>query len=230
MRNHMKALALSALLLAAAAHCAGQQWEFGAGGGAGFLSSVPVSSASGSATTGFQSGPSASAFFGQDLYPHLSGELHYAFMQSNLSLASGGTSATFAGNAHALDYELLVHTSRHRSRVQYFAAFGGGMKLFRGTGQEAAYQPLSQFGYFTKTQAIKPMAAVGGGIRFFLSPHVVLRTEFRDYITPFPSQIIAPAPGAKFGSLLHDVVPMVEVSYVWSRNHEESAANMPPEP
>ena len=37
------------------------------------------------------------------------------------------------------------------------------MKLFRGTGAEEAYQPLSQFGYFTKTQAIKPMISVGGG-------------------------------------------------------------------
>jgi len=223
----MKTLVLSALLLAAAGICPAQQWEFGAGAGAGFLNTVPVSGAPGSGTSGFQSGPAVSGFFGQDLYRHLSGELHYSFMQSNLSLSSGGTSASFSGSAHALDYELIVHTSRRASRVQYFAALGGGMKVFRGTGKEQAYQPLSQFGYFTKTQAVRPMVAVGGGIRFVLSPHVILRTEFRDYITPFPTEVIAPAPGAKFGSLLHDIVPMVEVSYVWTHDRRESSATNP---
>ena len=29
----------------------------------------------------------------------------------------------------------------------------------------------------------------------------------------FPKDLIAPAPGAKFGSLLHDFVPMVGISY-----------------
>jgi hypothetical protein len=42
---------------------------------------------------------------------------------------------------------------------------------------------------------------------------VCLRTEFRDYITAFPKEIIAPAPGAKFGSILQDFVPMVGLSY-----------------
>ncbi len=223
----MKALTLSALLLAAAGTCAAQQWEFGAGAGAGFLNHVGVSGAPGSGNGGFQSGPAVTAYFGQNLYSHLSGELHYSFMQSNLNLSGGGASASFAGSAHALDYELIVHTNRRASRVQYFAAFGGGMKIFRGTGKEEAYQPLSQFGYFTKTQAIKPMAAVGGGIRFTLSPHVILRTEFRDYITPFPTEIITPAPGAKFGSLLHDIVPMVEISYVWTHGEESPTANTP---
>jgi hypothetical protein len=46
--------------------------------------------------------------------------------------------------------------------VQFFAAAGGGMRIFQGTGTEAAYQPLSQFGYFTKTRVVKPMASVGG--------------------------------------------------------------------
>ena len=31
---------------------------------------------------------------------------------------------------------------------------GGGAKVFRSTGKEAAYQPLSQFGYFTKAQSV----------------------------------------------------------------------------
>jgi hypothetical protein len=57
------------------------------------------------------------------------------------------------------------------------------------------------------------MASVGGGLKFFIARRVCLRTEFRDYITAFPKEIIAPAPGAKFGTILHDFVPMVGLSY-----------------
>ena len=53
------------------------------------------------------------------------------------------------------------------------------------------------------------MASIGAGMKYSLTDKLVLRTEFRDYITAFPTNLIAPAPGAKFGSLLQDVVPMV---------------------
>jgi len=210
----MRTIQLSVLLLAAAGTtCFAQQWEFGGGAGAGFLPGVPVSGAVGTATAGFQSGISVGAFVGQNLYNHFTGELHYAFMQSNLRLQSGGTEATFSGMAHVFHYDIVWHTNRKESRSQYYAAAGAGMKLFRGTGAEAAYQPLSQFGYFTKTQAIKPMATVAIGVRYALSPRVFVRTEFRDYVTVFPKELITPAPGTKYGTLLHDFVPMITVSY-----------------
>jgi len=200
-------------MMAAAGCCFGQTWEFGGMGGAGFLNSVNVSSPLGAATTGFQSGAAVGGFVGQNLYPHLSGELRYGYMQSDLHIQSGGVNATFKGNAHVLHYDLLWHTNRKGSRVQAFVAAGGGMKVFRGTGQEAAYQPNYLFGFMTKTQQLKPMADVGAGLRVTLSHHMFLRMEFRDYVTSFPTQVIAPAPGAKFGSLLNDIVPMVGLSY-----------------
>ncbi|MBZ5620444.1 MAG: porin family protein [Acidobacteriia bacterium] len=211
----MRTIQLSVLFLAAAGTtCFAQQWEVGGGAGAGFLPGVPVTGAVGTATAGFQPGFSFGGFVGQNLYRHLSGELRYGFQQSNLRLDSGGKEATFSGTSHVVHYDLVWHTNKKEdSRTQYFVAAGGGMKLFRGTGKEAAYQPLSQFGYFTKTQAIKPMATIGGGVRYALSPRVYLRAEFRDYITMFPKQLITPAPGTKYGSILHDFVPMVTVSY-----------------
>ena len=107
-----------------------------------------------------------------------------------------------------------MHTNKRGSRVQYFAAFGGGMKIFRGTGQETAYQPLSQYAVLTKTQEVKPMASVGGGLKYKLGERLFLRTEFRDYITPFPKNVIAPGSNAKFSSsILHDFIPMVALSY-----------------
>jgi hypothetical protein len=209
----MRTLGLSILLLtAAAATGRAQQWEFGGLGGGGFLSNVAVAGPVGSATAGFQSGASFGAFFGHNTYSHIGGELRYAYLQNNLKLSSGGSSVSFAGMAHVVHYDLILRTSRKHSPVQFFAAIGGGMKFFRGTGKEAAYQPLSQFGYFTKTQTLKPMASVGGGVKFYLTRNVCLRTEVRDYITAFPKELIAPAPGAKFGSILHDLVPMAGLS------------------
>jgi hypothetical protein len=135
------------------------------------------------------------------------------YLQNDLHIDSGGTNARFSGNAHVLHYDMLYHTNRKGSKMQAFAAVGGGMKIFRGTGAEAAYQPNYQFGYLTKAQQLKPMGDFGAGLRFELKPHVFMRLEFRDYITPFPSQIIAPAPGAKYGKILNDVVPMASISY-----------------
>jgi hypothetical protein len=209
----MKTLGLSLLILAGS--CFGQQWEFGGTAGASFLPTLPLSSAAGSANAGFQPGFSAGAFVGQRYNAHISGEVRYTFLQSNLQLSSGGTTASFSGNAHAVYYDVLLHTrATGESRKQFFVAVGGGMKLFRGTGTEEAFQPLSQFAYFTKTQKVEPMASFGGGVQFSLSPHLNLRAEFRDFLTPFPTALITPAPGVKIGNWLHDIVPMVSISYV----------------
>jgi hypothetical protein len=209
----MRTIAKSILTMAAAAAgCLAQQWEFGGAGGAGFLNNVAVATPLAAATAGFQTGGSFGGFFGQNLYPHLSGELHYGFLESNLQLASGGNSVSFSGVSHVIHYDLVLHTNRP-SRTQFFAAVGGGIKIFDGTGREAAYQPLSQFGYFTKTRSLKPMGDFGGGVRYALSARLSLRMEFRDYLTAFPTQVLTPAPGTKYGSILNDLVPMVGISY-----------------
>lgn len=41
---------------------------------------------------------------------------------------------------------------------------------------------------------------------------LLLRLEFRDYITPFPSDVVAPAPGARIKGWLQDFVPTVGIS------------------
>jgi hypothetical protein len=197
----------------AAAACFAQQWEVGGTGGGAFVPGTSISSSYAPATTGFQSGAAFGGYFGQNLYPHLSGEVHYEFQQSNLRLSSGGTEATFSGQAHAVHYDLVYHTNKKGSRVQYFVSAGGGLRIFRGTGAEEAYQPLSQYAYFTKTQVLKPMGTFAAGMKYKLTPRLILRTEFRDYITPFPDKLIAPAPGAHFGGILHDFVPMVGIAY-----------------
>jgi hypothetical protein len=211
----MRTLALSIVLMSAAPAAFAQQWEFGALGGGGFLSNVSANGAGSSATAGFAPGAAFGVFAGNNLYRNLGGEIRYEYMQNDLRLSSNGQTATFAGAAHAIHYDVIYHTNRQESPVQFFASLGGGVKLFRGTGAESAYQPLSQFGYFTKTQQMKPMVSVGGGLTYRLSQHVFLRAEIRDFITPFPTKVLTPAPGVNFGSILQDLVPMVGISYIY---------------
>lgn len=209
----MRTLGLVIFGLAAVSGFA-QQWEVGGMGGGSFLNNVAVSNSTGSAKAGFQPGAAFGAYVGYNTYKHIGGELHYEFLQSNLKLSSGGQTATFSGMAHMVHYDVTFHTARSESKVQWFAAVGGGMKMFRGTGTEASFQPLEQFGLFTKTQEMKPMATVGGGLKWAITKRVFLRTEIRDYITAFPQGIITPPnPGTKYGFLLHDIVPMVGLSF-----------------
>jgi len=205
-------------VLMPAAFCAAawaQQWEVGAVGGAGFLNTVPVSGSSASATAGFATGATGGVYFGQSLYSRLSGEIRYDIFQSDLKLSSGGSSASFEGLAHAFHYDLIWHTRRKDSPTQYYVAVGGGMKLFQGLGSPEAYQPLMQFGYFTKTRAIEPMGTVAAGITYKLAPRVFLRVEMRDFLSPFPKAVLTPAPGMKYGSLLNDLTPLAGVTYVF---------------
>jgi len=210
----MRSLIFSVGILAAATAASAQQWEFGAVGGGSLLSDVPVSGPAGKATAGFAPGAAFGAFFGENLYPHWTGEVRYEYLQSDLRLSSGGQTATFTGGAHAVHFDILYHTNRKESRTQFFASVGGGAKVFEGTGAPQAYQPLSQFGYFTKAQDVKPMVSVGGGLTYQLAPRIFLRAEIRDFLTAFPTQLITPAPGMKFGSLLNDIVPLVGITYI----------------
>jgi len=209
----MKKIGLCFFISCCAVSCYAQQWEVGGAAGGSFLPGVSATGSVGSATAGFKTGPTFGGYFGQNLYNHLSGEVRYEFMKSDLRLSSGGTEATFSGQAHLLHYDLIFHTNKAEARTQFFAAIGGGIKVFQGTGKEQAYQPLSQFGYFTRTRSLKPMASIGGGVKFALSEKIYMRVEARDFITMFPKEIITPAPGVKFGSLLHDIVPMIGISY-----------------
>jgi hypothetical protein len=208
----MHALIRLTILAGTAAACLAQQWEIGGLGGGSFLTSSTVNGAAGAATAGFRPGPGFGAFFGNIIGGRFGGEMRYMFLDNNLKLSSGGSETTFSGVAHVVHYDFVWHTKpRERGAMPYLAG-GGGIKVFCGTGSETAYQPLSQFAYLTKTQQVVPLISVGGGVKFNLSSRLVLRAEVRDYLTPFPNKVIAPAPGATLGGWLHNIVPIVGVS------------------
>jgi len=216
----MKTIGKTLVLLAFGLCAFAQQWEVGGIGGVGFLDTVHVSTTSiGSARAGFGTGAVAGVFFGQNLNAHWSGEIRYEFFDSNLKLSSAGTSASFSGLEHAVHYDLIYHTNR-KAPVQFFVAVGGGMKIFDGTGLQEAVQPLSQFGYFTQTHQLKPMLSVGGGFTYKLTERLYLRTEIRDFISPFPKDVITPPVATPqntvtYSKILQNIVPMVGITYVF---------------
>jgi outer membrane protein W len=112
-------------------------WEIGGAGGLSVLTGLNATGPAGTATAGFQPGIAAGFVFGQNLYPRLTGELRYTYLQDDLKLSSGGTEATFGAGAHAVHYDLLWHFGTREGKVQPFVAVGGGMKLFEGTGAQA---------------------------------------------------------------------------------------------
>jgi hypothetical protein len=84
-----------------------------------------------------------------------------------------------------------------------------------GSGIESAGQPLGNFAAFTATREILPVADVGTGLKIDLHKNLRFRVEVRDYISPAPNKVIAPAPGASLGGVLNDIQAMVGFSLTW---------------
>ncbi|MFN3323366.1 MAG: outer membrane beta-barrel protein [Bryobacteraceae bacterium] len=194
-----------------------QRWEFGAGGGGSFYTSKTASSAAGSADATFRPAAAITGYLGQNLYNYVSGEIRYTLGLNEMQLKSGGaTGASFAGRTQAVHYDFLIHTAPRRAKTRPFFAVGGGYKRFEGTGTEAAFQPLQNFALLTRTAEWTPVLSVGAGVKFQVGENVNLRVEFRDYISRFPREVIAPAPGATIGGgWIHNFVPMVGLSYLF---------------
>ena len=151
---------ITALVVLAPA-CFAQTWEAGGVAGGGFTNNLDIASAIGSATTGLANGLAFGAVLGHNLYPRISGELRYTYRFSDLRLSDGGQSATFKGLTHSVHYDVLVHSRRRDTRMQPFAAVGGGMRLFRGRGRRIVI-PAPQ--RFCATNA-NPAVAAHGHVR-----------------------------------------------------------------
>jgi len=190
-----------------------QRWEVGAGVGGTFYTSQTISNPLGSASGTLSPGIAASAWLGNNSGHMLGGELRYDYENTNLKVSSGSTNATFGANTQAFHYDFLMHLAPQDLPVRPYVAVGGGVKFFRGTGPETEAQPLSNIALLTKTSDIKPVISVGAGVKFALGHSVQLRLEVHDYLSPFPTKVIAPALGSKAGGWLQDFVPMAALAF-----------------
>jgi hypothetical protein len=183
-----------------------QKYEFGVQGGVSFYDKKTVTNARGSADAGFKLGYAAGFTIGHNMYQHIGGEIRYTFLQNEMRLNSGSTEATFGSQAHAIHYDFLIHARGLDSPVRPYVAFGGGIKYYRGTGAEQAFQPLSNIAILTKTSDTKGLASVGGGVKLKMTDKIWLRLDVHDYLTPFPKNIIAPNSGSSVGGWMNNIV------------------------
>ena len=67
------------------------------------------------------------------------------------------------------------------------------------------------------TSSTREDLTLGGGVKAVLGDHWLVRVDFRDYATPFPENVIVPAPGAKIHGWLHDFVPLFGVDWTFGK-------------
>ena len=203
---------LAVALVALTAAARGQpNWYMGAVAGYAVAPATTATHGADKADTGFKPGATLGVVGGQDLYEHVSGEFRYLFRFSDLKVAQGGTEVRFAGRAHLFHYDLLVQARGRSAPVRPYLAVGVGLKLYQGTDEEAAFQPLSRFAILTRTRQVVAMVSLGGGVRIRIGERSWLRWELRDCLTPFPKNVIAPGRGAKISGWVHDLVPMASI-------------------
>lgn len=205
----------SLMLLAMAPAALAQKWEVGVAGGGSFYTTQAVKNAIGNADAGFSNGFIASAWLGNNSSGTFGGELRYDYERNDLKLGSGGTNVNFGGQSNAVHYDFVMHFAPTESHIRPFVAAGAGVKVFSGTGREQDFQPLSNIALLTKTSQLEPLVSVGGGIKIAISPSVQLRLEAHDFLTPFPKNVIAPAPGSTIGGWLQDLVAMAGLSFTF---------------
>jgi len=190
------------------------QWELGGFGGFGLSNNLTASGIVGSATTGLRNG-AAWGLVGGHSGRYLGGEIRYTSREGDLKLKQGGTDVTFQSRSNTVHYDMLLHVKDQRSPVRPFIAFGGGVRRYDGNGRESAVQPLSSFVLLTSTQQTTPLVSLGGGVKAMLGNHVIVRAEARDLMTPTPKNLLTPAPGASLSGWIHDVVPMIGISFTF---------------
>lgn len=214
MTRHLLRMCLLMAPLSAALWCE-QHWEVGGSAGYGLYRDVSVTNGVLSGKTGFASGVAFGAVFGNETTRHIGGEARYTYRSDDLRVTAGGTRATAGGESHAIHYDLLVHATSPDSPIRPFVAVGGGVKVYRGTGAEPAFQPLNTLVVLTHTTEAQPLISAGGGLKFPVSRRALVRLDFRDYMTPFPSDVLARRTNTRTSGWVHDFVLMVGVSRVF---------------
>lgn len=184
------------VLFFCASACFAQSWEFGGVLGYGSYRGVRVNGPGAEAAAGIRNRFAAGATVTENLYDHLSGEIRYLYQDGDPFLTLGARTGNIQGQSHSFTYEALIHPRSREYRLRPFAAVGAGAKLYRATGPEPSPQPAPAEASLTRAKEWRFLASVGGGVSYRLRQHIVVRGDFRDYITPFPRKLFVPGPNA----------------------------------
>ena len=205
--------AIAVLLFAGAVF--GQQYEIGATVGYGFYRNGTIFSDSGTVQAGIRNRFAAGVVLGDEFSDYAAAEFRYLYHDGHPFLQGSGVKADIQGQSDALTVDLLFHFKKREERWRPFVAGGVGGKDYVVAGPEPFPQPIPQIALLTTNDVWKVVFSVGGGVKFRPVPHVVLRAEFRDYLTTFPRQQIVPAPHNTARGVFQQFTPLFGVSYTF---------------
>jgi hypothetical protein len=190
-----------------------QEWEIGGVVGYGAYKNGSVQSASGTVTAGVRNRFVAGAQVTEDMFEHISGEIRYLYHDGDPFLSNSSSMGNVQGQSHSLDYTALFHARPRASRLRPYLLVGGGGKYYRVTGPTPNPQPFPKIAALTNQSEWEFMVVAGGGVKYRVLPNVVIRGEFRDYITPLPSNLFRGVTGSTTSGIFHQFTPVFGVSY-----------------
>jgi opacity protein-like surface antigen len=193
----------------------GQQYEMGANIGYGFYRDGTIFSDVGTAQAGIRNRFAAGLLLGDDFTNYVSAEFNYLYHDGHPFLQVPGVKADIQGNSDALTVGLLFHFKPREHRWRPFLAGSTGAKEYIIAGPEPFPQPIPLIASLTTNDVWKVVFSVGGGVKFRPIPHMLLRAEFRDYLTTFPRQQIVPAPHNTARGIFEQFTPLFSVSYTF---------------
>lgn len=192
-----------------------QRYEIGAAIGYGFYNNGTIFSTSGTAEAGIRNRFATGIFLADEFSDYVSAEFDYLYHDGHPFLQTPGVKSDIQGNSDALTGALLFHFKRRENRWRPFLAGGAGAKEYVIAGPAPFPQPIPQIASLTTNDVWKVVFSAGGGVKFRLIPHMVLRAEFRDYITTFPRQQIVPAPHNTARGVFEQFTPLFAMSYTF---------------
>jgi opacity protein-like surface antigen len=192
-----------------------QQYEIGANTGYGWYHDGTISSPYGTAQAGIKNRFVAGITLGDDFSNYVSAEFRCLYHDGHPFLQTPGVSTNIQGNSDTLTTELLFHFKKRENRWRPFLAGGTGAKEYVIAGPAPFPQPIPQIASLTTNDVWKVVFSAGGGVKFRVIPHMLLRVEFRDFITTFPRQEIVPAPHNIARGIFEQFTPLFGISYTF---------------
>ena len=190
-----------------------QQFDVSGLIGYGAYRDVRINSTAGTATAGVTNRFAAGALIGEDLYSHISGEVRYLYQDGDPFLSLAGVRGNIQGQSHTFAYDGLFHLFDRDRRFRPFVAAGAGGKYYRTTGPAPVPQPFPQIAGLVRENDWEFVADFGVGFKYRLRNHVMLRGDFRDYITPFPKKLFVPAGNGTDRGLFQQFTPTLGIGY-----------------
>ena len=193
----------------------GQQYEIGANIGYGFYRNGSIISSTETAEAGIRNRFAAGITLGYEVNDYISGEFRYLYHDGHPFLQATGVKTDIQGQSQALTLALLVHLKKPDRKLRPFVAGGVGAKAYVIAGPAPFPQPAPEIAALTTNDVWKVVFDLGGGVQYMIHQHLLLRGEFRDYLTTFPRQQIVPAPHNTARGIFQQFTPVVVVSYTF---------------